>query len=84
MTLNQHYFNEVGRLDTLISISGKNSYFKTSKCPKFRIQLVFDDFLDRLMDVLDKNCEETRFWDVLLLGKCPFGQFEIFEKATLE
>ncbi len=24
----------VGRLDTLISISGKNSYFKTSKCPK--------------------------------------------------
>jgi hypothetical protein len=26
--------NQVGRLDTLISISGKNSYFKTSKCPK--------------------------------------------------
>ncbi|GEM_PF-5811228 len=24
----------LGRLDTLISISGKNSYFKTSKCPK--------------------------------------------------
>jgi len=34
LILNQHYFSEVGRLDNLISISGKNSYFKTSKCPK--------------------------------------------------
>lgn len=36
------------------------------------------------MDVFDKNYDGKRFLDFLLFGKCPFGQFEIFEKDRLE